>query len=44
MSRADLTVNSVEDNKRVAYLLSGLGGKAYAVIKNLIPPRVPNYK
>ena len=38
MSRADLTVNSVEDNKRVAYLLSGLGGKAYAVLKNLVPP------
>ena len=43
-SRADLTVNSVEDNKRVAYLLNGLGGNAYGVLKNLVPPRAPNYK
>ena len=28
----------------MVYLLSGFGGKAYAVLKNLVPPRVPNYK
>ena len=37
-------MNSVEDNKKVVYLLSGFGGKAYVVLKNLVPPRVPNYK
>ena len=31
-----LTVNSVADDKRVAYLLSGLGAKAYTVLKNLV--------
>ena len=36
-----LTANSVEDDKRVAYLLSGLGAKAYAVLKNLVAPRAP---
>ena len=36
-----LTVNSVEEDKRVAYLLSGLGAKAYAVLKNLVAPRAP---
>ena len=36
-----LTMNSVEDNKKVAYLLSGLGAKAYAVLKNLVEPQAP---
>ena len=31
-------MNSVEDYKKVVYLLSGFGGKAYAVLKNLVPP------
>lgn len=36
-----LTVNNVEDGKKVAHLLSGLGAKAYAVVKNLVAPQMP---
>ena len=36
-----LTVNSVEDDKRAAYLLSGLGAKAYVVLKNLVALQAP---
>ena len=36
-----MTVNSVEDDRRVAYLLSGLGAKAYAVLKNLVALQAP---
>ena len=35
-----LTMNSIEDDKRVAFLLSGLGTKGYAV-KNLVALRIP---
>ena len=36
-----LTVNNVEDEKKVAHLLSGLGARAYAVVKNLVAPQMP---
>ena len=36
-----MIVNSVEDDKKVAYLLSGLGAKAYTVLKNLVAPQAP---
>lgn len=36
-----LVVNNVEEEKKVAHLLSGLGAKAYAVIKNLVAPQTP---
>ena len=36
-----LTVNNVEDEKKVAHLLSGIGARAYAVIKNLVAPQTP---
>ena len=36
-----LTVNNVEDEKKVAHLLSGIGARAYAVIKNLVAPQIP---
>ena len=34
-----LTMDSVEDNKKVEYL--GLHGKAYAVLRNLVVPWAP---
>ena len=37
-----LTVNSIEEAKKVAYLLSGLGMKTYAVLKNLAAPSTPS--
>ena len=36
-----LTVNNIEDEKKVAHLLSGLGARAYAVVKNLVAPQTP---
>jgi len=36
-----LTANNVEEEKKVAHLLSGIGAKAYAVVKNLTAPRTP---
>ena len=36
------TVNGVADGKKVAYLLSGLGAKMYAVLKNLMAPEAPS--
>ena len=36
-----LTVNNVEDEKKVAHLLGGIGARAYAVIKNLVAPQTP---
>ena len=36
------TVNGVEEDKQVAHLLSGLGAKTYAVLKNLTAPAAPS--
>ena len=36
------TVNSVEENKKMHHLLSGLGTKTYAVLKNLTAPAEPS--
>ena len=36
------TVNGVEEDKQVAYLLSGLGIKTYAILKNLTAPSAPS--
>ena len=36
-----LTANNVEEDKKVAHLPSGIGAKAYAVVKNLTAPRTP---
>ena len=35
------TTNEVVDEKKVAHLLSGLGTKTYAVLKNLTAPETP---
>ena len=37
-----MTVNGVADSKKVANLLSGLGAKTYAVLKNLTAPEAPS--
>ena len=37
-----LVVNKVQDDQKVAHLLSGLGAKTYAVLKNLAAPRKPS--
>ena len=37
-----LAVNKVEEAQRVPHLLSGLGAKTYAVLKNLVAPRKPS--
>ena len=36
-----LTANNVEEEKKVAHLLSGIGAKVYAVVKNLTALRTP---
>lgn len=36
-----VTVSNVEDEKKVLHLFSGLGAKAYAVLKNLVVPQMP---
>ena len=36
------TVNGGEEDKQVAHLLSGLGAKTYAVLKNLTAPAAPS--
>ena len=41
MSRTVFDCEHIEDDKRVAYLLSGLGAKAYAALKNLVAPQAP---
>ena len=37
-----LTVNGVANNKKMVHLLSGLGAKTYAVLKNLMAPEAPS--
>ena len=36
-----LAVNKVSDDEKVPHLLSGLGAKTYAVLKNLAAPQKP---
>ena len=36
------TMNDVEDNKKVAHLLSALDTKTYVVLKSLTVPAVPS--
>ena len=36
-----LLANDVRDNKKVGHVLSGIGAKAYAVLRNLLAPMEP---
>ena len=36
-----LTANTVEEEKKVGHLLSGIGATAYSVLRNLLAPTNP---